>query len=230
MLSPFEAQALFLSLQVAAIGVAVSLPFGIALAWLLARHEFRGKLLLDSALHLPLILPPVVTGYALLLLFGRASPAGRWLSENLGINLAFDWKGAALVAAIMGLPLLVRPIRLAIEAADPGLEHAAATLGANRFAVLRTITLPLALPGIIAGTFLAFGRALGEFGATITFAANIPGQTQTLPLALYSVLSRTDGEPIAIRLALLSALLAIAALAASEILARRVARRLQGTA
>ena len=229
-LSEGEAQALWLSLKTGAVGTAVSLPPGIAIAWLLARGHFRGKLLLDGLVHMPLVLPPVVTGYFLLLLFGHNGVAGHWLETWFGFTLAFNWKGAALASAVMGFPLLVRAIRLSFEAVDTKLEAAARTLGARRADVFLSITLPLIMPGVIAGTLLGFARALGEFGATITFVANIPGETQTLPIALYSALQSTDGDIRAFRFVALSVLLAIAALAASEYLARLMQRRIRGAA
>jgi molybdate transport system permease protein len=229
-LSAGEVQALWLSLKTAVVGTTLSLPFGVAVAWLLARRDFRGKLALDGLVHMPLVLPPVVTGYLLLLLFGHNGVAGRWLEAHFGFTFAFNWKGAALASAVMGFPLLVRAIRLAFEAVDPKLEAAARTLGAKRVDVFVSVTLPLILPGIIAGSLLGFARALGEFGATITFVANIPGETQTLPIALYSALQSADGDIRAFRFVLLSILLAVIALAASEYLARAMRRRIRGAA
>ncbi len=226
MLGPLELEALGLSLKVALTAVAASLPFGIAVAWLLARRAFPGKLLVDGLVHLPLVVPPVVVGYLLLVLLGRQGMLGAWLHESLGITLIFTWRGAAVAAAVMAFPLMVRAIRLGIEAVDRRLETAARTLGASRARVFATITLPLALPGILSGTVLAFARCLGEFGATITFVSNIPGETRTLPIAIYSVLQAPGGEAAAARLTVISVLLALAALAASELLARRVARRI----
>jgi molybdate transport system permease protein len=225
-LTPLEIEALELSLRVALLSVAASLPFGLAVAWLLGRHEFFGKTLVNGIVHLPLVLPPVVVGYLLLLLLGRQGPLGRWLYETLGVTLPFTWEGAALAAAVMAFPLMVRAIRLSLEAVDRKLETAARTLGASRLNVFLTITLPLTLPGLLAGAVLAFARSLGEFGATITFVSNIPGETRTLPLALYSLIQTPGGEAGALRLALLSVLLSLAALAASEIAARR--RRARG--
>jgi molybdate transport system permease protein len=225
-----EAQALWLSLKTGLVGTAFSLPFGIAAAWLLARTEFKGKILFDGLVHLPLVLPPVVTGYVLLLLFGHNGPIGHWLETHLGLVFAFNWKGAALASAIMGFPLMARAIRLAFESVDPKLEAAARTLGASRMDVFASITLPLIAPGIIAGSLLAFARALGEFGATITFVANIPGETQTLPIALYSALQLPDGEIHAMRFVVLSLMLAAAALGASEYLARAAQTRIRGRA
>lgn len=226
-LGPDEWQAVALSLKVAIWATVASLPLGIAIAWVLARKDFPGKGLLNMAVHLPLVLPPVVTGYLLLLAFGAQGPLGRMLAP-LGISFAFRWTGAALAAAIMGFPLMVRAIRLSFEAVDPGLEQAAATLGASRLRVWATVTLPLALPGIIAGTVLGFAKAMGEFGATITFVAAIPGVTQTLPSAIYAILQVPGGEASALRLVAVSIAVAMGALAASEWLARRATRRIGG--
>ncbi len=227
-LGPEEWQAVALSLKVSLWAVALSLPFGIFVAYALARWQFRGKQLLNGLVHLPLILPPVVTGYLLLLTFGRRGTQGGWLEETLGLELAFRWTGAALAAAIMAFPLMVRAIRLAIEAVDPKLEEAAATLGAARFQVFATVTLPLILPGVIAGAVLAFAKAMGEFGATITFVSNIPGQTQTLPSAIYTFLQVPGAETAALRLVVVSVAVAMGALVASELLARRAIRRAAG--
>jgi molybdate transport system permease protein len=226
MLSPLEIEALSLSLKVSLWAVAWSLVPGIAIAWLLARREFPGKALLDGIVHLPLVLPPVALGYVLLVLFGRNGPIGAWLFDWFGINLIFSWRGAAVAAAVMAFPLLVRAIRLSMEAVDQRLETAARTLGAKPLRVFFTITLPLTSPGILTGVLLAFIRCLGEFGATITFAANVPGETRTLPLALYSALQVPGGEASATRLAVISVVLAIAALVASQYLARQVAKRI----
>lgn len=223
-----EAEALWLSLKTGLVGTAFSLPPGIAAAWLLARGRFPGKLVLDGFIHLPLVLPPVVTGYVLLILFGHNGALGHWLEAYLGFTFAFNWKGAALASGVMGFPLLVRAIRLSFEAVDPKLEAAARTLGAGPADVFVSVTLPLIAPGLVAGTLLGFARALGEFGATITFVANIPGETQTLPIALYSALQVPGGEIHALRFVMLSVLLAVAALAASEYFARAVQRRLRG--
>ncbi|MVA96716.1 molybdate ABC transporter permease subunit [Nitratireductor sp. CAU 1489] len=223
-LGPQEWTAVRLSLKVALWAVAASLPFGIAVALLLARGRFWGKALLNGAVHLPLILPPVVTGYALLLGFGRQGPLGSFLAEQFGIVFAFRWTGAALAAAVMGFPLMVRAIRLSIESVDRRLEQAAGTLGANPLQVFLTVTLPLILPGILAGTVLAFAKAMGEFGATITFVSNIPGETQTLPSAIYTFLQVPGGEGGALRLTAVSVAIAMAALVASEFLARRAGR------
>ena len=223
-LGPEEWTAVRLSLQVAAWATLASLPPGILVAVALARWSFPGKQLLNGLVHLPLILPPVVTGYLLLLTFGTNAPVGAALKE-VGIVFAFRWTGAALAAAVMAFPLMVRAIRLSVEAIDPRLEEAAATLGASRGWVFLTVTLPLALPGILAGAVLAFAKAMGEFGATITFVSNIPGQTQTLPSAIYTFLQVPGGEDAALRLVLISGALAMGALLLSEVLARRVARR-----
>jgi molybdate transport system permease protein len=228
-LSPQEWQAVALSLKVSFWATLLSLPLGILTAYALARGQFRGKQLLNALVHLPLILPPVVTGYLLLLTFGRRGLVGGWLEETFGLVLAFRWTGAVLAAAIMAFPLMVRAIRIAIEAVDPKLEQAGATLGASRFWVFTSITLPLILPGVIAGSVLAFAKALGEFGATITFVSNIPGQTQTLPLAIYTFLQVPGGETSALRLVAISVALAMAAVLLSEVLARRATNRVTGT-
>ena len=227
-LTPEEWEAIHLSLRVASVAMIGSLPFGIVMAWLLARVSFPGRAIVDGIVHLPLVMPPVVTGYLLLLAFGRRGPIGQFLDNTFGIVLAFNWTGAALAAAIMGFPLLVRAIRLSIEAIDPGLESAASTLGANRFLVFLSITLPLMLPGILAGAVLAFARALGEFGATITFVGNIPGVTQTIPTAIYTYTQVPGGEKAALRLTIIAIVIAFAALLASDALSRRVARRMLG--
>ena len=226
-LGPDAWQAVALSLKVAFWAMALSLPLGIFTAYALARWRFPGKALLNGLVHLPLILPPVVTGYILLVVFGINGPLGALLAR-LGITLAFQWTGAVLAAAIMAFPLMVRAIRLSIEAVDPKLEEAAATLGATRLWVFVTITLPLIVPGIIAGAVLAFAKAMGEFGATITFVSNIPGQTQTVPSAIYAFLQAPGGEPAALRLVVVSVIVAMGALLASEWLARRAAKRVQG--
>ena len=228
-LSPDEWRAVALSLRVSAWAVAASLPFGLLVAYALARWNFWGKQVLNGLVHLPLILPPVVTGYLLLLTFGRRGWLGQGLEEWFGIVLAFRWTGAALAAAVMAFPLMVRAMRLAIEAVDPRLEQAAGTLGASRPWVFVTITLPLILPGIIAGVILAFAKAMGEFGATITFVSNIPGQTQTLPSAIYSFLQVPGGEAQAARLAGVAIAIAMAALLVSEWVSRAVARRIAGS-
>jgi molybdate transport system permease protein len=225
-LGPEEWTAIELSLRVALVATVCSLPFGVAVAWLLARREFPGKALLDAAVHLPLILPPVVTGYLLLLLFGRQGVLGAFLAERLGLVFAFRWTGAALACAVMGFPLLVRAIRLSLDAVDEKLEQAAGTLGAAPVFVFATVTLPLILPGIFAGMVLSFARAFGEFGATITFVSNIPGETQTLPTAIYSFIQTPGGDAQAIRLTVISIAIAFVALIGSELLARRLAGRL----
>ncbi|MEQ9814268.1 MAG: molybdate ABC transporter permease subunit [Azospirillaceae bacterium] len=225
-LTPLEQEALWLSLQVAFWCVAVSLVPGVVVAWVLARLRFPGRTLLDGIVHLPLVLPPVVIGYLLLVVFGRQGLIGGPLYDWFGISIAFTWRGAVIASAVVAFPLLVRAIRLSLEAVDRGLESAARTLGARPWRVFLTITLPLMAPGILTGVILAFARSLGEFGATITFVSNIPGETRTLPLALYSVLQRPGGDEAAIRLAIISIVVAIAALAASELLARRLRRRL----
>ena len=224
--SPLELEALELSLRVAVWSVLVSLPLALATAWLLARREFPGKILFNGLVHLPLVLPPVVVGYLLLIVLGRGGPLGRWLYEWFGVQLPFTWQGAALAAAVMAFPLVVRAMRLSLEAVDQRLEAAARTLGAGRLDVFASVTLPLMAPGIMVGALLGFARSLGEFGATIVFAANIPGETRTLPLALYSVAQTPDGEGPALRLALISVVLSLGALAASEILARRLRAQL----
>jgi molybdate transport system permease protein len=227
-LSPSEWQAVALSLRVAFWATLISLPLGIWVAWLLARCEFPGKQVLNGLVHLPLILPPVVTGYLLLLTFGRRGYVGQYLDQWFGIVLAFRWTGAVLAAAVMAFPLMVRAIRLAFEAVDPKLEQAAGTLGASPVWVFVTVTLPLILPGVLAGAVLAFAKAMGEFGATITFVSNIPGETQTLPSAIYAFLQVPGGDAQAFRLVIVSILVAMGALIASEWIARRVARRIGG--
>ncbi|WP_028954627.1 molybdate ABC transporter permease subunit [Sulfitobacter sp. 20_GPM-1509m] len=222
-------EALRLSLLVSGTATLLGLPLALGCAWLLARRSFRGKDLLSAAIHLPLVLPPVVTGYLLLLSFGRTAPVGRFLEQTLGLVLAFRWTGAVLAAMVMGFPLMVRAMRLAIEAVDPRIEAAAATLGAPRYAVFATITLPLIAPGIMAGTVMGFAKALGEFGATITFVAAIPGQTQTLPSAIYSYLQVPGGEAQAAQLTLIACAIAVAAVIVSEWLSRRIAARIGAT-
>ncbi|MFO1141822.1 MAG: molybdate ABC transporter permease subunit [Amaricoccus sp.] len=226
-LSPAEWTAVFLSLKVAVWATAASLPVGVLVALALARGNFPGRELLNGLVHLPLILPPVVTGYLLLLAFGRRGPIGQLLAE-VGIVFAFRWTGAALACAVMAFPLMVRAIRLAVEAVDPRLEEAAGTLGAGRVATFVLVTLPLILPGIVAGAILAFAKAMGEFGATITFVSNIPGETQTIPTAIYTLLQVPGGETGALRLTLVSIGIAMAALLASEAVGRRVARHVAG--
>jgi molybdate transport system permease protein len=225
LLGETEAAVVLLSAEVALTAIAFSLIPGFAVAWLLARGRFRGKSLLQAVITLPLVLPPVVTGYGLLLLFGSKGPLGSFLEDKFGIVFAFRWTGAALAAAVMAFPLMVRPMQLSIEAADPGLEDAARTLGASRIMTFLTVLLPLALPGVIAGSILAFARAIGEFGATITFVANIPGQTQTMSLAIYSLLQSPTGDQAAARLILFSIVLSVLAIVASEWFAHRLARK-----
>jgi molybdate transport system permease protein len=227
-ITPAEWTAILLSLRVAAVATVVATPFGIALAWLLARRDFWGKSLIDAMVHLPLVLPPVVTGYLLLLTFGRRGLVGGWLADTLGIVFAFRWTGAALACGVMSFPLLVRPMRLSIEAVDQRLEHAAETLGAAPWRVFLTVTLPLALPGVLAGMVLGFAKAIGEFGATITFVSNIPGETQTISSAIYSLIQTPDGDVAALRLVIISVVIAVAALIGSEWFARRATRRLHG--
>ena len=227
-ISPTEWTAILLSLRVATVATLVATPIAVAVAWLLARREFWGKTLLDAAIHLPLVLPPVVTGYLLLLTFGRRGAVGAWLADHFGLVFAFRWTGAALACGIMSFPLLVRPIRLSIEAVDRRLEQAAATLGAAPWQLFLTVTLPLALSGVLAGMVLGFAKALGEFGATITFVSNIPGETQTISSAIYALIQTPDGDAAAMRLVVISVLLAMAALVASEWFARRVRLRLHG--
>lgn len=222
MLTTEEWHILILSLKVGLLCVVISLPFGIFLGWLLARHQFRGKALLDSVLHLPLVLPPVVTGYVLLRLFGRRGILGELLYDWFHIQLAFTWKGAVLASAVVGFPLMLRAIRLAIENIDPKLEQAARTLGASPLHVFGTLTLRLATPGIWVGALLTFARSLGEFGATITFAANIAGETRTLPLAIYTFLNQPNGEDPAMRLVIISAVVSLGALIISEWVTRRL--------
>ena len=227
-LTEIEIEALKLSLQVSLWAVAISLPVGILAAWILARVKFPGKNILDGLIHLPLVIPPVVTGYVLLILLGRNGAIGSFLYKYTGIILTFNWKGAVLAAAVMAFPLLVRSVRLSLEGVDQGLESAARTLGAGPIRVFFTITLPLTIPGIITGMILAFARSLGEFGATITFVSNIQGETQTIPLALYTFTQVPDGEVGAMRLCIISIVIAMAALICSELIARRFSTRLKG--
>ncbi len=224
-LSPDEWSAVRLSVKVATWAMVASLPVAVAIAYLLARREFWGKALLNGLVHLPLVLPPVVTGYLLLLSFGKRGPIGSFLADYFGIVFSFRWTGAALACAVMGFPLMVRAIRLSMEAVDSRLEQAAATMGANPLWVFATVTLPLTLPGIIAGMILCFAKAMGEFGATITFVSNIPGETQTLPSAIYTFTQVPGGDPQALRLTAISVVIALAALVASEVLARRIGQR-----
>ncbi|WP_220266111.1 molybdate ABC transporter permease subunit [Enterobacter sp. Colony194] len=221
-----EWQAVLLSLKVSSIAVLISLPFGILCAWVLVRCSFPGKSLFDSLIHLPLVLPPVVVGYLLLVAMGRRGFIGQWLYDWFGLTFAFSWRGAVLAAGVMSFPLMVRAIRLALEAVDLKLEQAARTLGAGRWRVFFTITLPLTLPGIIAGTVLAFARSLGEFGATITFVSNIPGETRTIPSAMYTLIQTPGGESAAARLCLISIVLAVMSLMVAEWLARISRKRM----
>lgn len=225
-LGPAEWTALMLSLKVAFWATLFSLPFGFAAAYALSRGQFFGRQALNILVHLPLVMPPVVTGYLLLLGFGRTGPLGEAFEALFGIIFAFRWTGAALAAAIMGFPLMVRAIRLSLDGIDRGLEEAAGSLGASRWRVLRTVTLPLAWPGILAGAVLGLAKGMGEFGATVTFVSNIPGETQTLALSIDTLLEVPGGEPLALRLAILSILIAAFALIISEILAQRAARRM----
>jgi len=227
-LSPDEWTAVALSLRIAVVATVVSLPFGIAVAWLLARKDFWGKALLDGVVHLPLVLPPVVTGYLLLITFGRKAPVGAFLADHFGIVFSFRWTGAALACGVMAFPLMVRAIRLSVEAIDRRLEDAAATLGARPAWRFLTVTLPLAMPGVIVGAMLAFARALGEFGATITFVSNIPGETQTISAAIYTLTQVPGGDAAALKLVVVAIVISLAALMASEWLARRATARLHG--
>lgn len=225
-LSPEELTAVHLSLRIAVVATLASLPLGIFVAYALARWRFPGKVLLDGFVHLPLVLPPVVTGYVLLLLFGRRGPIGAFLAENFGIVFSFRWTGAALACAVMGFPLMVRAIRLSIEAIDQRLENAAGTLGANRAWTFVLVTLPLALPGLMVGSILCFAKALGEFGATITFVSNIPGETQTISAAIYSLTQTPTGDAAALRLTIVSIVIALVALVLSEVVQRLANRKL----
>ncbi len=227
-ISPTEWTAIQLSLRVAVVATVISTPLGIAVAWLLARRNFWGKSLIDALIYLPLVLPPVVTGYLLLLTFGRRGLIGAWLADHLGIVFAFRWTGAVLSCGVMSFPLLVRPIRLSIEAVDTRLEQAAETLGARPIVRFATITLPLAAPGVIAGAVLAFAKAMGEFGATITFVSNIPGETQTLPSAIYNLIQTPGAEDGVMRLLIISVVVSVAAVLASEALSQAAARRTAG--
>lgn len=225
-LTDVETEAVLLSLRVAFWAVLISLPIGVGVAWLLARRRFPGHSLLNVIIHLPLVMPPVVVGYLLLLLLGRNGPLGAWLDSWFGLTVAFTWQGAAVASAVMAFPLLVRAVRLSLEAVDQRLESAARTLGAAALWVFATVTLPLIAPGILAGAILAFARSLGEFGATITFVSNIPGETRTLPLALYNLTQSPDGESAAIRLMIVSVIIAVAALLVSEVISRRIRARI----
>jgi molybdate transport system permease protein len=227
LLGPAEWAAIALSLKVSFWATLASLPFALWVAYLLARCDFFGKQILNAAVHLPLILPPVVTGYVLLLVFGAQAPVGQALAA-LGLGFAFHWTGAALAAAVMAFPLMVRAMRLSLEAVDPKLEDAARSLGAPPWAVFATLTLPLSLPGVLAGAILGFAKAMGEFGATITFVSNIPNQTRTIPSAIYTFLQQPDGEQGALILVAVSIFIAILALVLSEILARALSKRIGG--
>lgn len=227
-LTPLEAEAILLSLRVAGWAVLASLPAGLAVAWLLARHRFPGHALVNGLVHLPLVLPPVVVGFALLLLLGKRGPVGARLDAWFGIALGFTWQGAAVASAVVSFPLMVRAIRLSIEGMDRRLEPAARTLGAPPAWVFATVSLPLVAPGVLAGAILAFARCLGEFGATITFVSNIPGETRTLPLALYTYTQVPGGMDGALRLMAIAIVIAFAALLGSELLARALRRRLEG--
>jgi molybdate transport system permease protein len=229
MLTSDEWAAVLLSVKVSFWATLISLPFGVAAGWLLSRRRFVGWQLVNAWIHLPLVVPPVVTGYLLLLFFGRKGVGGRFLEEVFGLVLAFRWTGAVLAAAVMAFPLMVRAIRLGFDAVDRDLEQAAATLGAGPVMVFVTVTLPLILPAIIAGAVLAFAKAVGEFGATITFVANIPGETQTLPTAIFALLQVPGQDAAALRLVAVSLVIAMGALVASEVLARAVQRRIGGT-
>jgi molybdate transport system permease protein len=226
MLTPHEWSIVALSLQVGGVAVLMTLPVAFALAFLLARARFPGKLLVDGLVHLPLVVPPVVTGWLLLLAFAPTGPLGSWLESWFGVSVLFRWTGAAIAAAVMALPLMVRAMRISIEAVDRGLAAAARTLGAPPVRVFWTITVPLSLPGVIAGAVLGFARALGEFGATISFVSNVPGETETLPLAIYAALQQPGGDAMVLRLAAISVLLSLLALIASELIARRAGRGL----
>ena len=225
-LTPIEIEAIILSTRVAIWAMVWSLPLAIAVAWVLARCDFPGKSLLDGLVHMPLVLPPVVVGYVLLVALGRKGILGEWLYDLFGISFAFSWRGAAIASGLIAFPLVVRAIRLSLEAVDRRLEDAARTLGASPMGVFFTVTLPLIAPGILAGGILGFARSLSEFGATITFVSNIPGETRTLPIALYGFTQVPGGEAAAIRLVVIAIVIAFAALAASEILARRLQKRM----
>ncbi|EIA0834102.1 molybdate ABC transporter permease subunit [Vibrio parahaemolyticus] len=225
-MTELEYQALMLSLKVGAYAVLWLIPLGVFLAWLLSRKEFFGKSILDSLIHLPLVLPPVVIGYLLLVSLGQQGFLGRWLYEHLGLVFSFNWRGAVVACIVVALPLMVRSVRLSLESVDPKLEHAASTLGASPLKVFLTITLPLTIPGIITGTMLSFARSLGEFGATISFVSNIPGETQTIPLAMYNFIETPGAEMEAARLCIISIALALSTLMISEWLNRKAASRL----
>ncbi|MGR2703811.1 molybdate ABC transporter permease subunit [Vibrio campbellii] len=225
-MTELEYQALILSLKVGAYAVVWLIPLGIALAWLLSRKQFIGKSILDSLIHLPLVLPPVVIGYLLLISLGRQGGLGSWLYEHFGLVFSFNWKGAVIACIVVALPLMVRSVRLSLDNVDPKLEHAASTLGASPLKVFVTITLPLTIPGVITGTMLSFARSLGEFGATISFVSNIPGETQTIPLAMYNFIETPGAEMEAARLCIISIALALSTLMISEWLNRKASARL----
>ena len=225
-LTPIEIDAFYLTIKVAFFSIVICLPTGITTAFILSRYSFPGKWLLDAVVHLPLVMPPVVVGYILLILLGKRGVIGEWLFQSFDITIAFSWKGAAIASAVMAFPLMGRAVRLSLDSIDRGLEAAAKTMGANKLRIFLTITLPLSLPGILAGTILAFARSLGEFGATITFVSNIPGETQTLPLALYNFTQIPGDQTPAIRLLIISLVIAFGALIASDVLARRVTKKL----
>ncbi|NVK34224.1 MAG: molybdate ABC transporter permease subunit [Rhodobacteraceae bacterium] len=227
-LQPNEIEALLLTLKVSVVALVCALPLAISVAYVLSRFRFPGHGMLNAAIHLPLMLPPVVTGYLLLLLLGPSGPLGRFLLENFQFTPAFNWKGAALAAGIMAFPLIVRPIRLAFDAVDPKLEQASASLGCHGVFTFLIVSLPLALPGVLGGAILGFAKAMGEFGATITFVSNIPGETRTLSLALYTAVQSPDGDALGLRLMIISICLAIFALLLSELLVRRLRARLEG--
>ena len=229
LLTPLEAEAFSLSLRIGVWSAVMSLPPALLVAWILARGRFRGRTLLSAIVHLPLVLPPVVTGYALLLLFGRHGPIGAWLYDWFGFTFAFRWTGAALAAGVMGFPLVVRALQLSIEAVEPGLEQAASTLGARPVMVFCTVTLPLIVPGLLAGLLLGFAKSLGEFGATITFVSNIPGETRTLPIAIYTLLQVPGTDAAVLRLSAFSVAISVVAVFGSELVARRLRRRAAGT-
>ncbi|NQV45418.1 MAG: molybdate ABC transporter permease subunit [Rhodospirillales bacterium] len=224
-LTAMEMDAIALSLRVSSVAVVASLPFGILVAWILARCRFPGRAVLDAIVHLPLVLPPVVVGYMLLVAFGRRGLIGEFLNDTFGISIAFSWQGAAIAGSVMAFPLMVRAIRLSIESIDTGLEQAARTLGSPPWRVFLTVTLPLSFPGLLTGCLLAFARSLGEFGATVAFVSNIPGETQTMPLALYALINTPGGEQGALRLVIAAVALSFAALLVSEFLARRLSNR-----
>lgn len=226
LLTDYEYEAIVLSLKVALYAIIWLIPLGVAFAWLLARKNFFGKSLLDSIIHLPLVLPPVVVGYLLLISMGRQGYLGQLINDLFGISFSFSWKGAVLACVVVALPLMVRAIRLSLENVDPKLEQAAATLGASPLKIFFTITLPLTIPGIISGTMLSFARSLGEFGATISFVSNIPGETQTIPLAMYSFIETPGAEEATMRLCIISILIALASLLISDLLAKRTMQRL----